>query len=299
MLETRLQARDETRADTPSAVLQRASAYAADETGQTFAADVLAFPELLPEGVDPTDPAELAALGQDREFVVSLALTALLAEAADPDRDMVGEAQIAEFAARVGANDSAWQIVGSQTLMTRMELPVPLLLDPASLDLYAGALGKLAQGLDLTAEEQEALAAPKAPYNLDAWDGYAADREAVLEALGGRPAAIIAGDTHNAWFGQVTDAAGEVDAIEFAGPGVTSPGLEAVFGDLASPQEVALLFSSLIEDLAWANTEDRGYMRVAVTPGEMTTDYVFVDTNLSIDYETVTHTETASADLFA
>ena len=52
----------------------------------------------------------------------------------------------------------------------------------------------------LTAVDKARLYAV-APYNLDAWDGYAYEREVVYGTLQqlGKKAVVLAGDTHNAW----------------------------------------------------------------------------------------------------
>ena len=61
-------------------------------------------------------------------------------------------------------------------------------------------------------DEQRALVNQRrAPYNLDAWDGYPAARESVLAVARNLDKNLIslAGDTHNAWASDLTDAAGQ------------------------------------------------------------------------------------------
>ena len=66
------------------------------------------------------------------------------------------------------------------------------------------------------------------PYNLDAWDGYPAEREAVLGAAygGDKNLVVLAGDTHNGWASNLRDAEGNQVGIEFATGSVSSGGLE-------------------------------------------------------------------------
>ncbi|MGK9867791.1 alkaline phosphatase D family protein, partial [Salmonella enterica subsp. enterica] len=74
-------------------------------------------------------------------------------------------------------------------------------------------------------------AQPAIPYNLDAWDGYAVARETVLgtaRALD-KNLVVLSGDTHNAWASDLADYAGRAVGVEFATPGVTSPGFEEYF----------------------------------------------------------------------
>ncbi|MEO1531761.1 MAG: alkaline phosphatase D family protein, partial [Pseudomonadota bacterium] len=277
MMETRLQARDQTRSDTITALTTKAIIYALNPAA--FEEDLSAFPELVPDGVDITDPDQLAALAADQAFVTELGLAVLLAEAADPERDMLGDEQMAELLTRIDESEATWQILGSQTLINRMELPAPLLTDLSTLDAYAAIAVKLATGETLTPEEEALLNAPRIPYNLDSWDGYQAEQNEIAQALidGDKNAVVISGDTHNAWYSSFSNDEGELAAMHFGGPGVTSPGLEAIFADIP-PEDVAALFVAFIDSLLYANTSDRGYLQVSVTPDAVSTDYVFVDT---------------------
>ena len=73
-----------------------------------------------------------------------------------------------------------------------------------------------------------------APYNLDAWDGYAVERERVLSLFEGKRVVNLAGDTHNAWFSNITDLQENTVATELASPSVSSPGFES-FLNLTTP----------------------------------------------------------------
>lgn len=298
MLETRLQARD-LQLDYARDITARIGEYLADETGATFAGDVAMFPELVPEGLDPADPATLAELAGDEAFVQALALSTVLAEAEFGDRSMIGDGQLAEVSGRIAESGATWQIIGSQTLMQSMTLPAPILLDPATLPAYLAIAGKQLQGVPLTAEEEALLAQPAIPYNLDAWDGYGADREALFQALvaADANAIVLAGDTHNAWFSELTTRDGTRVAYEIGGPGVSSPGLEDFLAGV-DPALVAQVFTDNVDGLTYANTADRGYVEVVVTPEAVTSTYVYVDTVDRLAFATVEHTETVTPDLF-
>lgn len=299
MFETRLSARDETLgSDVQAEILGIVTGYAEDTTGAAFAADLQRFPELVPEGVDIADPAQVAALAADQGFVVQLAATTLLAEANDPDRDMVGDDQIAEFAELVAGSDAIWQVIGSQTLMARMDLPAQALFDPSTIPAYLEAVTILLEGGTLS-PEQEALfdQSQTFPYNLDSWDGYVADREAILETLVQNDAngIVLSGDTHNAWFSLIETLGGELAAFEFGGPGVSAPGLEDIEGlDTIPPQLLAALFVEGIDTLFYADTSRRGYMEVEFTREAVTTDYVFVDSVFEPAYEPDVFTQTVT-----
>ncbi|MEO0602389.1 MAG: alkaline phosphatase D family protein, partial [Myxococcota bacterium] len=129
------------------------------------------------------------------------------------------------------------------------------------------------------------------PYNLDAWDGYGAERDQILSAAvdAGANLVVLAGDTHNAWANNLTveeTAAG----VEFATASVSSPGLEDFLGLTASddPLAAAQVFEGalpgLIGGLRYANLLDRGFMTVTFTASEVTADWTYVSDILADDY---------------
>jgi alkaline phosphatase D len=96
---------------------------------------------------------------------------------------------------------------------------------------------------------------------------------------------VLAGDTHNAWANDLKDLDGNAVGVEFAGPGVTSPGLEELLG-LVPPQyaPVEAGFELLIDDLRYLNVADRGYLTVTFTAETATCNWQFVDNILSEEY---------------
>src|SRR5690606_922135 len=84
----------------------------------------------------------------------------------------------------------------------------------------------------LTPQERARASQPVLPYNLDAWDAYAAERERILAAAHAldRNLVVLAGDTHNAWASDLTLCDGRAVGVEFAVPAVSSPGLEEYLG---------------------------------------------------------------------
>ena len=139
---------------------------------------------------------------------------------------------------------------------------------------------------------------PRVPYNLDAWDGYPLQREAILQTVKaqGKNLVTLSGDSHNAWFANVTTLAGEKVGVEFATSSVTAPGFEAVgLGTLASALDGSALVPQLgnaaigaglglVDDLNYADTVRRGYLQLTVTRAAVTGEYVFVDTVKSKTY---------------
>jgi alkaline phosphatase D len=124
------------------------------------------------------------------------------------------------------------------------------------------------------------LAASRAglPFNMDAWDGYPAARERLLQAARSADAnlVVLAGDSHNAWASNITagrDAAG----VEFAGHSVTSPGAESSLPAL-DPKRLAADLVAANPGLAWCDTSRRGYMAVELTPARSTSEFRFLGT---------------------
>jgi alkaline phosphatase D len=222
-----------------------------------------------------------------------------------PTRQMLGAAQQEWLATRLGKSPGRWQVLGQQVLMARMEFPVSVLqaLNPSNTTPEAQAAGQAAITAYLTAKatpsaqrtpEQAALmdpaTNPRLGYNLDAWDGYPVAREVLLNTAAqaalarGCQLVNLAGDTHNAWYSDLT-AAGYLAAqgglppnakvgVELATPGVSSPGLEAYL--TIPPADVKQIFEGIVDDLNWADTAQRGYLLLRFTPQALTADWVFV-----------------------
>ncbi|MDT7933738.1 MAG: alkaline phosphatase D family protein [Sphingomonadaceae bacterium] len=190
----------------------------------------------------------------------------------DPARTMFGSDQEHWLASNMADSVRAgrrWQVVGSGTVLGDLQTP------PGVADwLPPGA------PLSIRARVQASLAAAKAglPFNLDSWGGYPAARARLLTSAqhAGADLVVISGDSHNAWaFDLKQD--GRAAGVEFAGHAVTSPGYESYFPTVPSADVVRALVSANPE-LRWANTADRGYMTVELSPEGATAEWLFVDT---------------------
>jgi alkaline phosphatase D len=73
--------------------------------------------------------------------------------------------------------------------------------------------------------------------------------------------------------------------VEFATPGVTSPGLETYF-PTENPVQVAAGLAQIIAPLVYAETATRGFMVVTATASECRSEWYFVSTVKSRDYTT-------------
>jgi phosphodiesterase/alkaline phosphatase D-like protein len=297
VLETRLTARDEQLNYPDAAAVQaRIGAILSNPTELLAYAGKLG---LTPPATQQAIPAFAQALAP--AVTQELVLATVQKAWGDPSRDLIGDTQLAWLQNQMATSNATWQVLGQGVLMQSMAVPAELLLnagDPALLDKYAAPLQKLATGTafaDLTAAEQALFSeAGKIPYNLDAWDGYGVERETILQsALGlGKRLINLAGDTHNAWAGVLdtmtpagTKPAGTAAGVEFATPGVTSPGLEKYLPSADAyirakyPAVDGLdgLFSGYISGLKYADLNRRGFLDLTITPEQAVGNFQFID----------------------
>ena len=231
-------------------------------------------------------------IGRDKQLALasyvkvdrSFDAAAFGADVSNPARQLMGAEQTAWLQNQMRASTATWQILGQQVLMARMNLPAPMVMGGGYTTYFAIA-AKVKAGQALTAAEQQALAAAPVPYNLDAWDGYQAAREAVLDMARtlDKNLVVLAGDTHNAWASDLLDVSGRQVGVEFGVPSVTSPGFEGYFPTVA-PATVAAGMEQLIGPLQYAETAKRGFVVLTVTPSETRAEYRYVDTVKSRTY---------------
>ncbi|MBO2644187.1 alkaline phosphatase D family protein [Shewanella algae] len=232
-----------------------------------------------------------------------------LADVTDTQRTLLGQTQLLWLQGKLLQSSAKWQLLGQQILMGRMMLPAAIATQQLSIPQFAElvALAQLAaraQAGDptltqaeltylaanqakLTPEVLALLQLPSIPYNLDAWDGYAYEREVVLATAraSGKNLVVIAGDTHNAWANDLKDKDGNMVGVEFATSSVSSPGLE-YYLNLPSEQipatEAAVV--GLVDDLKYANLLNRGYMTLTFSSEEVVSEWFYVDSILSKDF---------------
>jgi alkaline phosphatase D len=217
--------------------------------------------------------------------------TAFVAAVSSPTRQLMGATQTSWLQQQMGASKSTWQLLGQQVLIGRMNIPSPILfeaLNPGtgvSVSQYSAIAVKAQTAPQtLTPTEQFILAQPAIPYNLDAWDGYAAARETVFgmaKALD-KNLVVLSGDTHNAWGNDLLDLSGTRVGVEFGGSSVSSPGFETIFPD--DPAVLAGSLTQLIPTLKYADTSRRGFMLVTATAAECKCEWIFVNTVASRSY---------------
>ncbi|WP_430459444.1 alkaline phosphatase D family protein [Thalassolituus sp. LLYu03] len=241
---------------------------------------------------------------------------------ADTSRGLLGAEQQQFVIGSIFDSNATWQVLGQQVLMGRIFVPTELLVGLGEIEalISAGAdastkqgevasllstlatiKGRILAGDPTVTSEEKARVESTAPYNLDAWDGYFPAREAILRRAQyfNLNLVVLAGDTHNAWASDlyVADDTGAVQrdsgsvGVEFATAGVTSPGFEKYVGfgsNTAMQAGFETAVTTLVDDLKYLNSANRGYMLVEFTEEASTCEWRFVDTIESRTYAELT-----------
>lgn len=209
--------------------------------------------------------------GKDSPQAMIAALTAFRdGEYTNPQRQLLGAAQEAWLAQELSASTARgtiWQVLVQQVLMGKLSSP------PALLEL----LGDNVPEFIRTRLQASAMASSAGlPLNMDAWDGYPAARDrAFKDAIEAKSnLLVLAGDTHNAWAFDLAHE-GEKVGVEFGVSSVSSPGFETYLA-MVPPEQLAQLIVDANDELKWADTSQRGYMTIDLTPQRATTEYRFL-----------------------
>lgn len=187
----------------------------------------------------------------------------------DPKRTVMGFAQekwVADQLKSSVKSGARWQLLAQQIVMGELLTP------KAAVDWLGPDASKRAQ-----AYVQGGILAGSIglPGNLDGWGGYMPARERLLGAAqdAGASLVVVSGDSHNAWANDLAHG-GKAAGVEFAGPGVTSPGFESALK--ADPKVVADGLVAGNPELKWCDTARRGYVSVAFTQAAVRADWIFM-----------------------
>lgn len=231
----------------------------------------------------------------------------------DASHPMISTAQQTWLTSGLASSSATWQFLGNQDIMARMWFPASLIKAQMQAMAAPTAAHQTAVGAAitdyLTAKATRAVGGtaaltptqadllntalnPKLPYNLDSWDGYPVNRDAILTTVKSlkKNLVVLSGDSHNGWFSNLTTLAGDKVGVEFAGSSVTSTGFESVgLGGMASSLDGSVLKAQLgsaavgaglglVDDLNYADTIRRGYLLVTVAAASVKAEYVYVST---------------------
>lgn len=213
-------------------------------------------------------------------------VAAFVAKWKEPSRRMMGEGQEQWLAREIEASvkgGTAWQVLGNQVVMARVAPPnLKAAMEPAR---YAATLAALPEYIRTRIEQAVAMSAYDIPSNLDAWDGYPADRQRVYDIFKASNAApiVLAGDSHAFWVNELWDDAGSTRvAAEFGATSITSPG----YGDLLPGAPVGEAFVQRNREVKFADAGAKGFVLLTLEKGKATGELVAVSTIASTDYTT-------------
>lgn len=207
-------------------------------------------------------------------------------------RTLLGAEQEAFVAQQVATSAHTWQVFGNQVLMHYEGAPniaqSPRLTAAERAQLL-GLLEQLFPGQSQTIAQLGAVGLPL-PDTSDWWIGYPTARDRMFALLAqARNPVVITGDTHNAWgvnLRRPTAAGLQPVGVEFAGPAVSSPGYEETVPVLTPDKAAGLIMdaSQLLDRMQYANTHQRGWMILDLTPQRARNEWYFVDTVFSETY---------------
>ncbi|MFU7526971.1 alkaline phosphatase D family protein [Qipengyuania sp. ASV99] len=209
--------------------------------------------------------------GKDNPQAMVAALSAFRdGDYADLQRQLLGAAQeqwLTSGLAESRARGATWQVLAQQVLIGKVSSPRGLL------QTLGDSVPEFARARLMAA----ALASEAGlPLNMDAWDGYPAARNRVFKGALEADAnlLVLAGDTHNGWAFDLTHDGAQV-GVEFGVSSVSSPGFESYLA-MVPPDQMAALLVGANDELKWADTAQRGYMTVELTPERAVTEFRFV-----------------------
>lgn len=227
------------------------------------------------------------------------------ADLTDPKRTLMGYTQRDWLVDKLKQSTATWNVIGQQVLMSKMWIPAELLASlgqitsggtsPDTLAKMNAQITELVtlklrleQGDPTLTVQEKARVTTLVPYNLDAWDGYYAEREFLYTKLAelNKKIIVLAGDTHNAWASYLYSQKGEYIGVELATSSVSSPGLEKYLSiPLAQLQQFEFAFTTLIDELAYCNLNQRGYLMVTLDDKQVLSDWIFVDSIKNAEYK--------------
>ena len=198
----------------------------------------------------------------------------------------MGQDQERWLAGQVGASvkaGTAWQVLGNQVVMARVA--TPNLQKTMGEEKFGALVAQLPDYARKRVAQSVAMSAYEIPSNLDAWDGYPADRQRVYDiftAAQARPI-VLAGDSHMFWANELWNDGGDKRvAVEFGATSITSPG----YGDLMPGAPIGEAFVQRNKEVRYSHASAKGFVLLTLEHGKATGDLVAVSTILEPKYET-------------
>lgn len=170
----------------------------------------------------------------------------------DESYTMLGDKQLAWFKDQLSDDKSTWKIIGNQVIFSPLDI----------------------SGVR-----------PDDPANLDAWDGYAVERDGIIDHIKTKDinnVVFLTGDTHTSWAFEVPSdldqysSDGASIAVEFGTTSITS----ANWNEGRSDEEVfgaEKIISASNPHLKFINARDHGYLILNITDNEVRSDWYYVN----------------------
>lgn len=190
----------------------------------------------------------------------------------DPERTMLGQEQKDWLKSNLESSPARWKVLLNEVMMMRFEA---INLDPR------------AKGRNLPpAVFESALLVDQGLYiNLDAWDGYPAERTELLQFVADRQIGnviVATGDIHNCYAGVLRPDFSDVDspavAVEIVGGSVSSAGLYELLGDVDLTELGSLILMRANPHIEYVDLRYHVYTRFTVTPEQLVVTYIAVNT---------------------
>ena len=163
------------------------------------------------------------------------------------NRKLLGTEQLDWIESRIINSSAVWTIFGQQVLMAKLKFPdISKMLKSKEIPSFLKPYLKFL-GLGI-------------PSNLDAWDGYPAERNKLYKLMSNAKKGFVslAGDTHNSWVSELKDKSGIKVGVELGAPSVTSPGIT----DILNLDEKKFVESivKINNELKWMDPSNRGFL---------------------------------------
>jgi len=184
-------------------------------------------------------------------------------EMSDPARTQLGPEQKAWLFDELDGSEAQWRLLGNASVLSQTWTPA---IRP-----------ELREGLTWL----KMISADGGP-DPDQWDGYPAERSALLQHLKDRDAVVLSGDVHVALAIELherANAGGQPIAPEFVTTSITSQNLDDKMkwgyrkGSLPAEREML----EQLPSIKWCDLDSHGYMVVDVTQERVEVEYWFVD----------------------
>ncbi len=117
------------------------------------------------------------------------------------------------------------------------------------------------------------------PSNMDNWGGYPKARSRLLSAAqrADTNLVVVTGDSHNGWAFDLPEG-GKAAGVEFGGHSVSSPGFEQATKGTDPLTVARAMVAASPQEMRWADTSNRGYMMLSLTPQAARNEWVFMET---------------------